>query len=486
MLIKDIIEKCHFIRFQGRLFSVPKRDSQERRVILDLSVLNKAINCPKFKKLTIDQIRHTLPKDNYTSSIDLKDAYWHIPIQPHFRQYLGFRLGRSPVVQIQSDAIRPQCSPQSVHKIDQSDLRTTKTTGGECHGVSGRLADLGGIDRRVSRSVPNSGSDLAGLRVPNQLGKVMAEARKEVQMARPTMVSRKRKASPTRDLQEVNSRSGKEVQKSQEFFQKEPRSAAGQTPICINSRSSLENDFEGFERILILKANKSFREHKVPVKRRCKTMLKPWASNQALKSSVQLVPKPVSVTIHTDASAKDGWGGHSDQNKVSGKWSGALKSCHINIKEMMAVLLSLKGLKPKRGSLIQLFIDNKPVVQCLKRGGSRSKPLNHIVLGIMRLAQVKKWTLSASHLAGAQNVLADSLSRVKAQEGEWELDSGSFSGILQDHPYLQVDLFATRDNHKLPNFVTPYHDLRAVTRDALSLDWNLLGNIYLFPPTAIL
>ena len=44
--------------------------------------------------LTIDQIRTTLPRDSYTPSIDLQDAYWHFPIQEHFRAFLGFRLDR--------------------------------------------------------------------------------------------------------------------------------------------------------------------------------------------------------------------------------------------------------------------------------------------------------------------------------------------------------------------------------------------------------
>ena len=45
MSSKGVIEECQSLRFQGRLFSVPKRDSAERRVILDLSYLNKFVRC---------------------------------------------------------------------------------------------------------------------------------------------------------------------------------------------------------------------------------------------------------------------------------------------------------------------------------------------------------------------------------------------------------------------------------------------------------
>ena len=36
-----------------------------------------------------------LPAGSWTCSIDLQDAYWHVPVAPHFRQYLGFCLGRA-------------------------------------------------------------------------------------------------------------------------------------------------------------------------------------------------------------------------------------------------------------------------------------------------------------------------------------------------------------------------------------------------------
>ena len=194
---------------------------------------------------------------------------------------------------------------------------------------------------------------------------------------------------------------------------------------------------------------------------------------------------PASVIIHTDASL-EGWGGHSENKSVSGTWSPALQNCHINVLELMAVFLTLRSLRPKKGVHIKLFIDNQTAVHCLRRGGSRAKALNHVVLAIVRLSQKKGWYISPTHLAGAQNVIADALSRQKPQEGEWSLDPASFQEILKTYPTLQVDLFATRENHKLPLFVTPYHDPTAVARDALSLDWNKFSNLYLFPPTSLI
>ena len=87
-----VIEKAKLkIKWQSRLFMIPKKESSEDRLIVDLSRLNKYIKCPKFKMLTMEQVRLLLPKNFWTASLDLKDGYWHVPVTPKKRPYLGFR-----------------------------------------------------------------------------------------------------------------------------------------------------------------------------------------------------------------------------------------------------------------------------------------------------------------------------------------------------------------------------------------------------------
>ena len=98
LLLKKVIEPVQFLLFQARLFCVDKVNSSRKRVILDLSTLNKRIRCDKFRMLTIAQIRTLLPKKAYSCSVDLTDAYWHVPIARHLSPYLGFCLGRQAYV----------------------------------------------------------------------------------------------------------------------------------------------------------------------------------------------------------------------------------------------------------------------------------------------------------------------------------------------------------------------------------------------------
>ena len=68
---------------------------------------------------------------------------------------------------------------------------------------------------------------------------------------------------------------------------------------------------------------------------------------------------------------------------------------------------------------------------------------------------------------------------------EWSLHLDVFKVICKRWHQPQVDLFATRFNNKLPQFVSPVPDPQAWVVDALNLLWEGLDP-YTFPPVAIL
>ena len=98
----------------------------------------------------------------------------------------------------------------------------------------------------------------------------------------------------------------------------------------------------------------------------------------------------------------------------------------------------------------------------------------------------KQVTLRARHIPGRLNMIADKLSRLgQTIQTEWSLHPEVFQAICSWWHQPQVDLFASRFNNKLPQFVSPVPDPQAWAVDALSLSWEDLDP-YAFPPAAIL
>ena len=79
--------------YYSRIFVVPKKTGGLRPVI-DLKLLNKFLKPKPFKMETAQTVRRALRKGMWVFSIDLKDAYFHIPIHPASRKYLRICLDK--------------------------------------------------------------------------------------------------------------------------------------------------------------------------------------------------------------------------------------------------------------------------------------------------------------------------------------------------------------------------------------------------------
>ncbi|XP_067357562.1 uncharacterized protein [Channa argus] len=75
--------------FYSRYFLVPKK-SGEMRPILDLSFLNQFMVVRRFHMLTTASVLRSVRPGDWLSSVDLKDAYFHIPVAMQHRKFLRF------------------------------------------------------------------------------------------------------------------------------------------------------------------------------------------------------------------------------------------------------------------------------------------------------------------------------------------------------------------------------------------------------------
>ena len=75
--------------FYSSVFVVPKHTGG-LRPILNLKRFNRYMHIPSFKMPTLKTVRQLIQQGDYAFSIDLQDAYLHVPIVKHHHQFLRF------------------------------------------------------------------------------------------------------------------------------------------------------------------------------------------------------------------------------------------------------------------------------------------------------------------------------------------------------------------------------------------------------------
>ena len=212
-----------------------------------------------------------------------------------------------------------------------------------------------------------------------------------------------------------------------------------------------------------------------------------WLEESNVLLGQPLHPLKHALQIFTDAS-KEGWGAHLDEHTARGQWSLPKSKLHINHLELKAVFLALKEFQTLVfNKTVLVATDNTTVVAYInKEGGMKSGSLCALLWRIRSWCTRQQVTLRARHIPGRLNVIADKLSRLgQTIQTEWSLHPEVFQAVCSRWHQPQVDLFATRFNNKLPQFVSPVPDPLAWAVDALSLSWEYLDP-YAFPPAAIL
>ena len=132
-------------------------------------------------------------------------------------------------------------------------------------------------------------------------------------------------------------------------------------------------------------------------------------------------------------------------------------------------------------------MDNTTAMACINHmGTNHSLSCNQITHAIWNWCISNKIWISAAHIPGRENVVADHESRRVNLDAEWKLDSSLLQTALSElERSPTIDLFASRLNAQLPRYVFFRPDLIAVGIDAFSLCWKD-ETFYAFPPFSII
>ena len=475
--------------FYSCVFVRPRsNDSPDRwRLIFDISTLNQHLIAPRFKMESPSTVRQFLKLNAFAVKLDLSDAFLHVPLHKSFRKYMRF-FHRGIAYQFRSICFGANFSPyifsylintvmKFFHKLSidicaylddmLSQHLVPSTLVQQIHFVVQVMTSLGWtVNLNKSILDPRQLMDYIGLHISFTQGLVF----------------------PPQDRWE------KIQLLCQEFLQKSQDTAQNWSKLLglLTSCQDITPMGRLWLRPLQYQLNSYWINRRnlhtiIPISPNCKTAIKWWTVKEHVMPGVPWTHPDPEFTLYTDSSDL-GWGGTMNNLQISGQWSTEMIHQHINVKELQATWEVMKHFLPQiQNHVVLIATDNSSVVCYLNRlGGTRSFTLMDLTVKILMWCQDNNITLRARHIPGRLNVLSDMLSR-KGQiiTTEWSLHPEIISQISQIWETPQVDLFATKHNHKLPLYYSPVPDPAALGVDCMSHPWSTMI-AYAYPPQALI
>lgn len=471
--------------FYSTFFLVPKKTGGMRPVI-NLKPLNVYLRTQHFKMDTMKTVLNLVKKGDFALSLDLADAYFHIPIFPSHRKFLRFCIaGR--VYQFKVMAFGPKVAPRTFTKVvsvvaahvRKQSLRLAVYLD-DWLGLNALMQNLLQDREKLLSLLVNLGFIINGKKsqlVPTQLityigglfdlmkGLVYPTSERVDKIKQAINLILSQKFSTARDYLHL----------------------LGLLASCIDLIPNARLQMRPIQMYLLHFWRPSSQDlfFCIPLREHLVEHLKWWSLTANITRGKSFQPPPSVLTIQTDASLT-AWGACLGNQIVQGQWSPEQKKMHINSLEMEAVFNTLVHfLTQLRNQSILVRSDNTTVVQYLnKQGGTHSPFLCMQTWKIWKFAIVNNMFLKAAHIAGKLNILPDQLSRVKIRPTEWTLNGAMVSQIFQKWGYPLIDLFASHQNKQTQIFCSwiPHPD--ALALDALTISWDRMF-AYAFPPICL-
>lgn len=158
----------------------------------------------------------------------------------------------------------------------------------------------------------------------------------------------------------------------------------------------------------------------------------------------------------------------------------------IHLKEAEAVQRAVVAMAPQtRNGRLVILVDNKAVVLAWSGlAGSKDRRLNGIMLEILEVTREYNIDLKLSYIPSAQNP-ADGPSR-HMSDNDASLLQTHWARVEEAFGPHSVDGMALPSNAKLPSFIGPVHAPGPAGMDFFAQNLETMGNIYVFPPFAII
>ena len=434
------------LAFFNRLFLVPKPNGTWRP-ILDLSQLNLFLQSNTFKMETLETIRLSLQKQEWVTSLDFSDAYFHIPINHRSRKYLRFFLN-SQTFQFTALPFGLATAPLEFTKVTKEVKFMAQAKGIRIH----QYLDDWLLRARSRETCLQHTQTLLAL--CQKLGWVVNLKKSELV---PQQVFNfvgyrfdliKGRVLPTQDqwmaLQgKLKSIMSKDSCTVRQFMSLVGLLTATEKQVWLGRLHMRPIQWHLKRHWHVPKVL----EKVIPVPLSLHHHLGWWLNEQNVLEGQPLHPLQHALQLFTDAS-NEGWGAHLGDFTARGVWSKPESRLHINFLELKAVLLALKSFEPLcKGHIVLVATDNTTVVSYInKQGGMRSGSLCALLWRLLSWCHPREIVLRARHIPGHLNVIADKLSRHnQVIQTEWSLSQQVFNQLRPD---------------SITNFLSLYHRFR--------------------------
>jgi ribonuclease HI len=490
MLQKGAIEQVQSSTpgYYSTFFLVPKKDTDQMRPVINLKALNKFVLTPTFKMHSPQSIIRMLTKDSWLASIDLKDAYFHVPMHPRHYKFLRFAFrgmvyqfkvlpfGLSTAPRVFTKVLAPVVGylhQHGIHLYPYLDdcLLVGKTKEQLLHAIQFTLKILTRleflINQKKSQLLMTQQIQFLGMNINTKQSLVSLPKQKAEALA----------ACATMFLPVGTYLKARHYLRFLGLMASTllmvPRARLYMRPVQVYLNASWNRKTMSLD-------------YRIMTPLRLVPIIQWWSQIQNLMEGISFPLKKPSIIVTTDASLT-AWGAHCGSLTVQGKWKPHQQKLHINLLELMAVWNALKAFRHKlKSRLVLVQTDNTSVLHYINNsGGTKSILLCQMTWDMLHWCINHNIELKASHIPGKDNLLADKLSRKLCSHTEWELKQVVANQLFHLWPMPMIDLFASHLNTKLDRFCSLHFHPRAENTDALAMSWRNLY-AYAFPPFPIL
>ena len=490
-VIKEV--DMNFPVYNSHVFVVHTEErSTKDRMIFNMKPLNKFLEVESFTMISIHDIVPYLSNYNWATTIDISKAYLHLPIDPRFEKYFSFSFAGKKYIF--------RAMPFGLSSAPYIFTRFTKPIWSYLRREFQIMifAYLDDILILAQSFLQSKFHTMITIYFLNQLGFKLNLNKSCLSPSQTFTYLGTNVDLTNKTIGVTNFNKGKILSRISSLLREKAISKRQLERVVgtlnFNSYFTQNGRSKFVELIKVFNSHFVFRKDrdaKMAVPLDLKNALNFWLREDALLPRNLLRPDK-QATLWIDAS-KTGWGGvvscHDILLTAQGIWNEMDFDLNSNNKELLAILRSVKNFHVELLSKeIVVYSDNRVAVSTISKSGSTDPFRHKVFLQIQELVARLQATLTAHHIKGRKNLLADSLSRKQhLLPPELTLSETLFQNIVQDFGLLpEVDLFANEYNAKLPQFVSSIPTESAMALDAFSLNWAVFKCVWAFPPPSMI